>query len=135
MTEDERAERLRRLAERRAASRPDGPATPGTGPAPAPASAPASANAVRARRPHPAAGARAVAAGAGASLLMGLVGWMAGQDAAAATPADASPRVVVVVRRSATPGDPAGGAAPAATIVEPRTVTVNAAPVRTHASR
>jgi len=67
---------------------------------------------------------------------MGLVGWMAGHDAAAATPAaDASPQVVVVVRRSATPGDPAGGAAPAATVVEPRTVTVNAAPVRTHASR
>lgn len=141
MTEDERAERLRRLAERRAASgrapAPDGPgSTDAPDPARPAATTPSGGRGGAAGRRRPAAGARAVAAGAGASLLMGLIGWMAGYDAGGRAVAAAPPQVVVVERTAAaTPGATAD--APVMTTVEPRTVTVNAAPapVRTHASR
>lgn len=134
MTEDEKTERLRRLAERRAGGqRSPEPATATTVSTPA-TSAPA-------RRPHPAATARVAAAGVGVSLMMGLVGWMSGQDAAASTAEPAPGKIVVVMRRSATPGAEAAASTQAVTsspvAVQPQTVTVNSAPapVRTHGSR
>ncbi len=137
MTEDEKAERLRRLAERRAGGpRPPEPAAASTVVTRTP-SAPA-------RRPHPAAAARVVVAGVGVSLMTGLVGWMSGHDAANASAPTAEPApgtIVVVMRRSATPGAEAAtsseGLSSSPVAVQPQTVTVNSAPapVRTHGSR